>query len=1283
MKKLLFSFSFLAIVVVASAQQADRNMPIGSEVGTSSVVATPAAIESEKKRGYIDMSTGILRLSEGKTIAKGEIVEALLTIKSTQPYVVDKTSELPLTMDSIPSAIVPKVLYSEQRGSYYAIADFPLLYKDPSGQLMEVKDHEVSWVSRGKSNSFSQRSSRSFVANSVLATGEWYKIGVPREGIYKIDYVFLQSMGIDVNSLPSDAINIYGNGFGMLPENNADYRPDDLLKNAIKVVDGGDGQFNTGDYFLFYANGPMKWKLSSSFFHHEQNYFCDTSYYFINIDRDVLNPKRVQDVALHPGPANQTVNSFNDYAVLDMDRTNFFKSGREWFSDQLLQDVNSFSFNFPNIQTGASCLAEAVVVAKAPTSFTQFTLTETGSGQSNLVQITGTASGDFYPKGFLSFFFNAVSPTLSFNLSFNRNGMASANSWFDFIRVNVRRNLVFSGTSMFFRDVNSIGAGNVSQFTLSSANPNVEIWEVTAPDNAGRINASYNGADYEFVLATDSLRNFVAFTGNAFPSPVGFGKVENQDIHNMPLADLIIVAPRIFKEEAEELADFHQTKGLDVNVVMVEEIYNEFSSGMRDATAIKTMMKMFYDRGLPLNKAPKYLTLLGDGSYDNRSRINKVSNLIPTYQSRESTSNFITHSSDDYFGILGDNEGMNTSDLADVAVGRIVAKNKAEAQAVINKIKVYSGQSAQVGSCNLTGENSSLRDWRNIVCFISDDPDAGLDFLPAIEQWVAKMKQNNPAFNYVRVHSDAFAQVSTPGGPRYPDVEEAIKKRVENGALVVDYVGHGGEVGWAAERILDLSAVNGWTNLYRLPLFMTATCEFARFDDPDRVSAGEQLLLNPHGGAIALYSTTRVVFAFQNDQLNGYFTDTILDKVNGKPQTIGDAFLGTKNKYALFNGGDVNYRKFMLLGDPALQMAIPEFQVVTTHVNDEPIAGNIDTLNALRKVTIKGFVADNNGQKMTGFNGVVYPSLFDKEQTVNTLANDPWSIVRSFNVRNINLYKGKASVKSGDFEFTFVVPKDILYNFGTGRISYYAEDGNVDANGYNEDIIVGGTYTNAGLDNAGPEISIYMNNENFVNGGLTDQSPVLLADFFDENGINTTGNGIGHDITAILDESTDKAIVLNEFYEAELDDYQRGKVRYPFDKIEEGPHTLSLKAWDVHNNSSSTTIDFVVAENEKIALEHVLNYPNPFTTQTEFYFEHNQHCTDMRIQLQIFTIAGNLVKTINQRVNTNGYRSEGIPWNGRDDFGDQLARGVYIYRLKVFTETGESAEKIEKLVVLK
>ena len=571
-----------------------------------------------------------------------------------------------------------------------------------------------------------------------------------------------------------------------------------------------------------------------------------------------------------------------------------------------------------------------------------------------------------------------------------------------------------------------------------------------------------------------------------------------------------------------------------------------------------------------------------------------------------------------------------------------------------------------------------------MITFVTDDVDEGWEasFFRHVEEVSDSIEKNYPVFNIEKLHMDAFKQESTPGGERYYDGQEAIRRRVENGSLIVAYEGHGGEVGWAHERILDLATINGWSNYYRMPVFLTATCEFTKYDDPSRTSAGEQLFLNSSGGAIALFTTTRAVFQSSNERLiESFFEQSFVKEANGEPRTLGDIYKLTKNKPGVY--GSIEFRKFSLIGDPALDLAFPKHQVVTDSVNGISVNAAIDTLKALSKVTISGYIADENGNILPNYNGFVFPTVFDKKQVLNTLGNKAPAYIYGFDVQKSTLYKGKATVENGRFEFSFVVPKDINYSFGAGKISYYAFSGTDDAAGYSNAVTIGGTNPNANQDNVGPEVSLYLNNESFVSGGITDEEPTLYASLFDSNGINTTGNGIGHDLTAVIDENTSKAIVLNTYYESDPDSYQSGKVIFPMDRLSEGNHTLSLKAWDVYNNSSETMIDFVVVKNEELAIDHVLNYPNPFTTRTQFFFEHNQSCESLQVQIQVFTVSGKLVKTINQTVLTNGYRVEPIEWDGKDDYGDRIGRGTYVYRVKVTDNENNKVEKFEKLVLLK
>jgi hypothetical protein len=408
--------------------------------------------------------------------------------------------------------------------------------------------------------------------------------------------------------------------------------------------------------------------------------------------------------------------------------------------------------------------------------------------------------------------------------------------------------------------------------------------------------------------------------------------------------------------------------------------------------------------------------------------------------------------------------------------------------------------------------------------------------------------------------------------------------------------------------------------------------------------------------------------------------DNIFEPENGEMPRLGDVLRKAKNSTKTGMGN----RKFTLLGDPALRLNYPKHNIITTKVNSTPVvSGDTDTFKALQKVSVSGLVHNQQNQKMTDFNGILFPTIFDKPQAIETLVNDPGSNKRTFKLQNTILFRGKVSVNNGSFQFNFIVPKDINYQFGKGKISYYAHNENIDAAGAFQNIIIGGMADDPREDNQGPEVDIYMNNEEFVYGGMTDENPTLLVKLKDESGINTTGNGIGHDITAELDEEKKNRIVLNEFYEADLDSYQSGEARYPLSELEEGRHQVKVKAWDVYNNSGQGYTEFVVASSEELALDHVLNYPNPFTTNTEFQFDHNRPGDVLNVRIQIFTVSGKLVKTIYTQVMSEGYRVTGINWNGRDDFGDKIGRGVYIYQLTVRGSNNEVANKFQKLVILR
>tara|TARA_R110001606_G_C15397819_1_gene652439 strand:- start:4911 stop:6764 length:1854 start_codon:yes stop_codon:yes gene_type:complete len=617
--------------------------------------------------------------------------------------------------------------------------------------------------------------------------------------------------------------------------------------------------------------------------------------------------------------------------------------------------------------------------------------------------------------------------------------------------------------------------------------------------------------------------------------------------------------------------------------------------------------------------------------------------------------------------MLDPNEGlMFTSDTVDVASGRIPVSTVQQATEVVDKILSYYNA-------------ASFGDWRNTITLIADDIDETSDITlqSGVEKIADSIKKNNPIFNVNKIYADAYKQETSSGGERYPQVKLAFTNAIEKGSLIVDYFGHGGEDGLASERILEVPQIQSFNNPKTLPLFITVTCEFSRFDNPLRVTAGELTFWNKNGGAASLITTTRQIFISVGQNFNERLLKILL-QFNNENVSISESLMETKNGFFSFQKFFVYY-----LGDPAMKLAVPKPKVQITKMNGINIAQSLDTLKALSKVSFEGVVTDNSNQILTDFNGTLSTTIFDKPIQKTTLDNDNFGVKMNFDSRESKLFRGKSSVTNGAFKFDFIVPKDIKVAFGNGKLSFYASNAKEDKSGANFDIVVGGINPNATNDTVGPELSIYMNDESFIDGGNTNTSPNLIVSLSDVSGINTSITSIDHDIVAILDDDQANPIILNDFYETELNDFTKGKAVYQLRDLSVGNHTLKIKAWDTYNNSSETTLNFMVVSDSGLVLDNVLNYPNPFVNYTEFWFNHNKPNEPLEVQVQIFTISGKIIKTINRTIQTTGNLSRSINWNGLDDFGNRLGKGVYVYKLKVkSTISNQYSEKYEKLVIL-
>ena len=818
-----------------------------------------------------------------------------------------------------------------------------------------------------------------------------------------------------------------------------------------------------------------------------------------------------------------------------------------------------------------------------------------------------------------------------------------------------------------------------AEYRLSGTTPD-EVWDVTDRLETKRIPWSVENDQAVWRLATEEVpQRFVAFRWSAAKRPIPLGPVPNSNAHGVGEVDYVIVTVPGLSEAADSLASLHASRGLRVAVVPQRDIFDAFSSGVADPTAIKMFMMMLQDRSdqsMGALDAPKYLLLMGDASYENRN-LSPNGNILVGFYSEESLSTVYSYISDDYFTLVAEGQGSGVSDQLQFGVGRIPAPNLAAAMGVVGKVAAYMGveeEETDVTSCLDPNGTSIYGPWRNRVLFVTDDQDGnnqdGHRYMETSEEFSNLIRANHAEYDVVKVYPDAYVQTNTPGGERYEDAAAEIARRVNEGALIVNYIGHGGERGWAHERILNMETIEGWTNLRRMPLFMTATCELFRHDDPDVYSAGEAILFNPRGGGVALLTTTRTVYSAGNAQVNRAFFDIVFDE--SERRCLGDIYRATKNSEVIT--ADLNARNFSLMGDPALELAYPRERVFFTEVPD--------TLRSLDEVLVRGYVGDAFADTLSSFNGVVVPTVFDKLATVSTLDNDQDDGPFTYEVFQNILHKGLATVTNGTFEFRFIVPRDLNYAFGHGRISGYALSAETDAHGFTEDFVIGGTSDNPISDDAGPEISLYMNDTLFKEGDTVHEDPWLYARIFDESGINTSGNGIGHDAKAVLDGDAGRPYVLNEYFVSDLDTYQRGSIRFPFQDLSEGRHDLELKVWDVVNNSASATTHFVVASSLEVALEEVLAYPNPTVDLVTFRMTGNQACKQAKVALEVFDLAGKKVHSQAFEGEVLGFRDDVMTWDLKQAGGAHVPHGVYVFRVTWENEFGQSAQYADQLVVL-
>jgi len=1116
--------------------------------------------------------------------------------------------------------------------------------------------------------------SKIYPENSLLSTGTWYIVEVAEAGIYQLNQSVLNQLGIAPENLDINNIKVYVGEGTMLPEANSSPNFDDMIETRVKVLDENfNNRFDGNDAIWFYAPGLNKWNFNETEnrYQYHQHLYALKNYVFINVDGD--ESEKIGIPGINIEDASYTTTSYDLLQVHETERYNLIEhgSGSQWFGE-LFSFENEYAFDF-NL-TGL-LLSEPIDVttAVAITSFGSNGELEVKANEKflhrhNVNSVSPEANTQVARASTLTNTFMLNNTNLNLNLKYiQKNGNERA--WLDYIEINGRANLsVNSGEGqLIFSDKKTLNE-TVVEYTVNG-NSSLNVWDVTQSNQPVEMRID----DRSFTTKGENLKTFVAFDKNNLKTPLSAVQVANQNLHKNVAYDYLMISHPDFIAEAERLAEFHKnTSNLSVLITTPQEIYNEFSNGITDITAIRNFIRMFYHRANENEDLqPKYVLLLGDASYDFKNHYIKEEdnhNYIPTYQSYESLNPINTFCSDDYFVLLDENEGnkIESRGYPDAAIGRIPCQNIDQAKNYVDKVIHYK-QSSTFGS------------WLNKYTLLADDEDGDLHFRDS-EFHAKRIDDLDPCMNVEKLYMDAYEQLSTTAGGRYPQVNEDLNRTINEGTFVVNYVGHGGENGFAHERVLQFEDINSWDNFDNMPLFVTATCSFSRFDNPDKYSAGEDVVLRGKGGAIANVTTTRVVFASKNRELNGEFIANFFLEEDQKENAIGTTLLLAKASSSI----SANVRKFALLGDPALKLNYPKNKVVTTAINGKAVGFAPDTLKALSTVTISGEIHNLQNQKIEDFNGTLFPTIFDKALEAFTLGNDERSSVQKFYQRDKIVFNGESQIKNGSFQFSFVVPKDIKLFFGDGKISYYAlsEDGE-DANGCSQNLVIGGIEENALVDNTPPAIQLFMNNEDFEFGGITNENPDLLVKLFDESGINTVGGGIGHNITVVLNDDDANAIVLNDYYKAEPNNYKSGAVVYPFNNLTEGMHTLRLRAFDVHNNWSESYLEFVVELQNNAVITALNNYPNPFNDNTSFSFEHNQSGDNLLARIDVFNLTGQKIRSIQQNISGNGFKINSFKWNGEDDENSPISAGTYVYRVSIINGEQTFLSDFQKLMFVR
>ena len=1112
--------------------------------------------------------------------------------------------------------------------------------------------------------------------NSPFSNGKWVKIAATKQGVYQITGTQLKAMGFTI-PFTSSQVQLYNYNLTNLTEKVESNPLVGITENSILVNDGGDNQFDEKDFLLFYSEGPIQWKYDEvkNLPVHYKNATSDSVFYFITLGS---NGKRMGSAAkINSTPI--TIDNYDERWLIEKDSISLLNSGKLLLGTPMGQGNGKQSqLNFPLNMTGLLLTSPFKIVTQYAATAYQSTANFNLLLNANVARSSSVnpVSGYLYDDAA-----NVVTDTFTYSLNANTNLVnpvnvtvafssdnATATGWLDFVEMNAKRKIGFWGSNAFgFRNYAITKTSNAAQYQLQNIDSSTLIWDVTHPEQPVAITINFQTTSSgNFIQSLDTLREFFAVKQQGYETPTFSGVMANQNIIGTSVPDYIILSPNNYLNAAKKLRDYHAlAHGLKGLVFNINEIFNEFSGGQPSPTGIRNFIQYLFNQAtLKHQNTPQYLLLMGLSNFSNKSY--NSTNQIPVFESAASNNILSSFPSDDYYSILTPNDNINTPNLilnSALAIGRLPVRSVSEADTVVEKIINYQ-------------KNNNGGAWKNKLTWVADDGDYNLHLQDA-EAISSNLQKKAAAWNQKKIYLDLYPVNNNIAGNTYPLVNADINQTMNNGSLILNYTGHGNYSRLAEEAVISQPDVQLWNNAGKLPLMITASCDFAPYDQPQLSPFGFDALLKNSKGVVALVAASRLVYAYSNKQINDLFIQKLLVPDSaGNFLTIGTAL--QKAKMAAWAQGEdhINTFKFTLMGDPAMQLAKPTDQVILNSINGKTFAG-VDTLQAGNKYTLTGMV-QSNGQIKNNFKGSLEMVLYDAVTIKKTLGNISTSIPVNVSMQENILFKGTASVTAGRFTIDFMLPKEVTANQSGLKLQLNAFNDSSDAMGIYNQLFVKPAVAQNYSDTVGPTMQAFLNDSNFINGGWAAAHSTLYINLKDDAGIQTSGISLGHDITLLIDGDTKNEVVLNNFYTADFNTYQKGSIQYALPTFSIGAHQLAIKAWDLLGNSSKDTIRFIVPDTTALQLNKVTNFPNPFTTSTTFSFEHNQIGIPLVIGLTLYDNQGAVLftKPLSAQYKANRVNSY---WDGTSANGRLLNPGIYFYKITV-TNSKETKELSNKLI---